>query len=40
MRKQNVKFEKYNFNNKFLNVPILLVARNWSGAAFQILAAV
>ena len=40
LRDQNVKFEKSNLDIKFLHVPILWTARNWSGRAFQILAAV
>ena len=30
-----LNFEKSNLDIKFLNVPILLAAQNWSGRAFQ-----
>ena len=35
-----LKFEKSNLDIKFLNVQILLAARNWSRRAFQILACI
>ena len=35
-----LKFEKSNLDIKFLNVRILLAARNWSRRAFQILACI